>query len=376
MFAHFRYTASKGIRTAATAVARSFLRTRELSRGDIRDQKIEKILLVRANFRIGNSILAIPGIRLFRHNFPNARIDFVGSPVSKILFQNLPIDNHYQVARDYAKCGWAYPVLVRKLRSFRYDLAVELSCSQSALGSFIVGMSGARVRAGRKGKWDFWFNWRVPKPAERNKYRVLPAFVASMGLQAEEIYPTLILSQAEKQAALTRINANGEKPGPIVAVFVGARERFGKRWAPDSFLRLITNLVERGLRTVVFLGPEERELITLFRRYLKPDVPVIYEGSLRLFVAMISNCQLFVTCDSGPMHVACALGVRTIAVFQNADFNRWGPPSHLARIVYDPQGVSVEMVEHYCMAELSQLRSRPNSGQLSESANRLGNSIQ
>lgn len=52
------------------------------------------------------------------------------------------------------------------------------------------------------------------------------------------------------------------------------------------------------------------------------------------------------------MHLACALGVRTIAIFQNSDFKRWGPPANMAQIVYEPGGVSAEEVLKISLAEL------------------------
>jgi hypothetical protein len=64
-------------------------------------------------------------------------------------------------------------VLWRKIRSTAYDLAVDVSCSQSAMGSLIVGLSGARIRAGCAGKWDRFFNLKIAKLAEVNKYRKL-----------------------------------------------------------------------------------------------------------------------------------------------------------------------------------------------------------
>ena len=95
---------------------------------------------------------------------------------------------------------------------------------------------------------------------------------------------------------------------------------------------------------------------------------MIFEPALRKFAAAVAQCELFVSCDSGPMHLACALGVRTIAIFQNNNFNRWGPPSHAAKIVHDPKGVSVGTVEAACLAEFSALsesrqRSRPEHRQ-------------
>jgi heptosyltransferase-3 len=313
---------------------------------------IDKILLVRPNFRIGDSLLATPAIFMFRKNFPRAKIDFVGGPVSRVLFENLPIDHHYQTTRRFPDASWAYFGLLRQIRSVGYDLAVEVSVSQSAMGAFIVGLSGSRLRVGRKGRRDFWFNVKIPKPAESNKYQAVQIFLASVGLKGD-ILPSMVLSAEERDAGLKRIVGLTVKgQGPIVGVFVGARISRGKGWPKEYFLELIHDLHAHGLKVVVFLGPEEKSSIDFFRQSLKSDVALVYEPSLRVFAGMISACQLFVTCDSGPMHLACALRVRTVAIFQKPDFNRWGPPSNLGTVAYKPEGVSARDVLKVCLVEL------------------------
>lgn len=323
-------------------------------------EPIDKILLVRPNFRIGDSLLATPGIFIFRKNYPRARIDFVGGPVSRILFENLPIDHHYQTTRRFPDASWAYFALLRRIRSVGYDLAIELSVSQSAMGGFFVGLSGSRLRIGRKGERDFWFNVRIPKPAVTNKYEALRVFLGSVGLEGDTL-PTMVLSAHEKDAGLKRISGlNGTGNGPIVGVFVGARVSRGKAWPKESFLKLIRELRAEGLKVVVFFGPEEENSMDFFRRSLEPDVALIYEPALRVFAAMISACRLFVTCDSGPMHLACALRVRTVAIFQKPDFDRWGPPPNLGAILYKPGGVPASDVLKVCLAELSPAMDSPH----------------
>ena len=71
----------------------------------------------------------------------------------------------------------------------------------------------------------------------------------------------------------------------------------------------------------------------LFSDALDSGIAKVLESSLSDFAAMVSNCDLFVTCDSGPMHLACALGTRTVAIFQNPNFDHWAPPS-LIEIVH------------------------------------------
>jgi heptosyltransferase-3 len=335
---------------------RRFMYSRKRSETDLRGERIDKILLVRANFRLGNSILALPAIQLFRNNYPNARIDFVGSPVSQALCANLPIDRHYQVTRRFPGSSWFYPALLIELRRQNYDLAVELSCSQSALGGFVVGLSGARCKVGREGHWDFWYDMKIAKPAEPNKYRLLPDFVAAIGLRADEVLPRIVLSPEEIAAAADAVRVMGfGGRAPIVGVFVGARKRYGKRWPENNFVRLIQSLTAHGARVIAFVGPEERQLIAYFENNLRPHTPVIYEPSLRKFAALVSRCDLFVTCDSGPMHLACALGIRTVALFLKSDVRQWGPPSASARILHGAENLSLEKVEAACLAELSLL---------------------
>jgi ADP-heptose:LPS heptosyltransferase len=84
-------------------------------------------------------------------------------------------------------------------------------------------------------------------------------------------------------------------------------------------------------------------------------VPVVSEPDVRNFASMVSNCDLFVACDSGPVHLACALRVRTVAIFLKNDFDRWGPPASLARIVYRESVVSPADVLQACRLELADL---------------------
>ncbi|HEX2384956.1 MAG TPA: glycosyltransferase family 9 protein, partial [Candidatus Binatia bacterium] len=310
---------------------------------DLAREPIRKILLVRGNFRMGDSVLAAPAIFLFRKNFPDATIDFVGSPMSRALFENLPIDRHYEITRRFPDAMWSYFALIRRLRAFRYDLAVEVSGSQSAMGAFLVGFSGARFRAGLRGKRDRWLNIRLPKPAERNKYKSLPALVAALGLESEDISPRLILTEAETAEGKRRLAAAG-LPDGVVGVFTGGRVSRLKRWPPENFVALAAALKSRGARVALFVGPEERELIPFFQRAAGADVPVLFEPSVRGFAAMVAACALFITCDSGPMHLACAVGTRTLAIFQKADHRHWGPPEAVCRIVYQEGGATVEQV--------------------------------
>lgn len=348
------YSLNQKIRRIARRVMRLLTTESKEKRLDFQSEELKKILLVRATSRMGDSILATAAIPVFRQNFPNARIDFVGSRISGTLFRNCSIDNHFTITRRFPESSWAYLALIRQLRAVRYDLAVDLSCSHSAMGSFIVGFSRARFRVGLRGEWDRWFNVRIPKPPEKNKYRALPALLRAVGLPTEETLPSLVLSAAEKEDGRKRIKDLIRSDGaPIVGVFIGGRKSWGKSWPIDNFCELIRALCRHGVNVVTFVGPEETKLIRVFKNALDAGMPLVYESSSRNFAAMVSNCDLFVTCDSGPMHLASALGTRTVAIFRNNNFDRWAPPQTLARVLYQPDDCSAAEVLSACLAELA-----------------------
>ena len=81
-------------------------------------------------------------------------------------------------------------------------------------------------------------------------------------------------------------------------------------------------------------------------------MPVLLEPDDRALAALVANCKFLIVCYSGPVHLACALRVRTIAIFLQANFDHWGPPAELARVLFRPNGVPVDLVVDACRDEL------------------------
>jgi len=354
----FRYRLDRWIRHIVMGIIGWLAPELEAIDVNPRSESIKQVLLVRANFRMGNAILALPAIAAFRKNFPDARIDFVGSPISALLFQHQPLNTHYTAARRFPQVLWQYPRLIRSLRANRYDLAVDLSCSQSGLAAFIIGFSGARIRAGITGKWDRVFNLKVARPRNRNKYGKLTELLTALGLQRIDSLGSIQFSPAEKAAGYKHLELiAGKNGGKTVGVFVGGRKLRGKRWPLENFTELIEKLREHGLRVSAFLGPEETEIGDPLRALIDPSVPVIFEPSARKFAALIAGLDLMICCDSGPMHLACATGVPVLAIFQGRNVERWSPPPCAARIVHDQNGVGPGAVLQAALEALSAERS-------------------
>ena len=298
------------------------------------DPSIRRILLVRMNFRMGNALLTLPAIAAVKTTFPHAEIDFLGSPISALLFRDQSLHRHYVAPRRFPRLLWEYPRLLRQLRAQRYDLLVDVSCSQSGAAMFVIGLSGARIRAGLAGRADRVLNVRVAKLRYRNKYQKMTEFLGRLNFSGIAPVGALALSSEERKRGHNRLETLGVgKNGRIVGVFIGGRKLRRKRWPAENFLHIIGGLKQHGYDVVVFLGPEEADMVEPFKSALDRQTPLVFEPEVRTFAAIVSHLDLFVSCDSGPMHLACALGVRVVAIFQPGLARRWGPPANAARIV-------------------------------------------
>ena len=349
-----RYRADRWIRQLAMRVIGWCVPANEAGIAELSPSSVKRILLVRANFRMGNALLALPAIASFRSGFPDAQIDFVGSPISGVLFQNQPLNQHYISPRRFPEVLWQYPRLIQKLRANQYDMAVDVSCSHSGLGSFVVGLSGARIRAGLAGKWDYFFDLKIPKLHEENKYFKSAEFLAAMRLEVGQAVGVLKFSGAEKANGLSTLESYlSGKTGKKVGVFVGGRRLRGKRWPMENFVDLIHRLEQRGCSVLAFLGPEETDMARALGVSLGPKIPLIHEPSVRKFAAMIAHLDLLICCDSGPMHLACSVGVPVVAIFQERDLVRWAPPASAARAVHGTAGVGTAEVLEAALMELS-----------------------
>jgi heptosyltransferase-3 len=357
-----RYRLDRWIRFLVMRAIGSFASKSAVVNLDPGNPSIKRILLVRANFRMGNAVLALPAIAAFRKNFPRATIDFVGSPISNLLFQGQPLNHRYVAPRRFPPVLWQYPRLICRLRANRYDLAVDVGCSQSGGAAFIIGLSGARIRAGMAGKWDQLFNLKIPKPCEMNKYRKLTAFLAALHLERIQPVGALELSAAEKLAGLKKLEAiAGKKSARTVGVFVGGRKLHGKRWPLENFVEVVSGVQRSGANVVVFLGPEEENMPASFRESLYPSAPVVFEPSARKFAAIVAHLDLLICGDSGPMHLACAAGVPVVAIFQPRNLTHWAPPPSSGRALCHPSGVSAAMVLEAAFELLSLDRSSVDS---------------
>jgi len=152
----------------------------------------------------------------------------------------------------------------------------------------------------------------------------------------------------------------------VVGVSPGAAYGGAKRWLPERFAEAAVAIAqERGARVAVFGSQEEREICEIVRALVAAAGVTCQsfagETSLDEFIEMAAGCELFLTNDSGAMHVASALGVPTVAVFGATDDEATGPTGEWSRVVRHPVECSPCLlrecpIDHRCMTGVAASR--------------------
>ena len=159
-------------------------RGREIG-GSVDLAEVRRVLVVRANFRMGNLLLMTPALAALRRALPQARIDVVAGRGYLDLLEHSPdVDGRIGIDRRMLMAPWSLLSLVRRLRRQHYDLAFDGGRGSSFLGAFLVGVSGSRQRvAAADSRYDALFDVHVSlDPESVHKVDLLLAVLAGVSM--------------------------------------------------------------------------------------------------------------------------------------------------------------------------------------------------
>lgn len=338
-----RRTAS-GIGSALSPIGRRFLQwlldlflpiERSVPLSEIGE--IRRILLVRPNFRLGNALITSPLIEALRARFPGAQLDYLGGEGTLSVLEHLPLDETRVMSRGFVARPWRFVALFLELRRRRYDLAVE-----GAMGSFSGGLytwlSGARHRLGVPRRNERFLDVRLPPTPVAHAYDGPVAFAKHLGVSCPD-HPVYVVAPAEARASAELLARLGlaTRDGrvlPFAALFVGGHR--AKRWPVERWIDLTTRLSADGVRVALFAGPEEVDSLPTLRAAVGERAVVVEPQPIRTFAAVLASATLVVTPDSGPMHLAAAVGSPVVAILASRGSTFFRPRGPSDRTLLEP----------------------------------------
>ncbi len=309
------------------------------------------ILIVRLS-AIGDVIHALPVLAELRRQLPDARIGWIVEEVSAPLLRGHPqLDKLYVIPRK----PWRGSSLAKKLfpevlpyfRSVAadgWDAALDLQgltkSALAALGSRAALRVGFAGRDGREASRLLNTRTIQPPPAAVHVVQRNLSLLEGLGLHADLGARGVVhVDEAEREAMRAALRGLGWDGEPLVGLNPGAGW-ITKRWPPRHFAEL-ARLIHgsRGLRPLVVWGPGEETLVEVMMAGMDGLRTIVAPRTgLRELSALISLLDLFVGGDTGPTHLAAALGVRTLSLFGASDPQRNGPWPPLAHVTVVQRG--------------------------------------
>lgn len=310
--------------------------------------------------QLGDVVMSLPALHAIRRRFPQARITVVvGKPGAEIIELSRCADETLVVDRVALRDGFK-PLsvlrllqLVRDVRGRGFDFVIDLhSLSETNLLGFL---SGARKRlySRRPHAWDFLANFspRPPIEADHRTRHLVDRYLdvlQPLNITEAPRAPRLATRSTDDQA-IERIlkKAKAETGAPLVGVFPGAGHP-SRCWPLERFAEL-ADFLERnqGARVLVFAGPEERTRLPAMRA-LFPQSALILD---RLTIAQLASAQarlsVFVSNDTGPMHIAAAVGSPVVLLLDKRAPESYLPRARRQRIIYSSTIPEITVAEVY-----------------------------
>ncbi|GII59636.1 LPS biosynthesis-related glycosyltransferase [Planotetraspora thailandica] len=274
---------------------------------------------------LADLLLALPGIEALKHAYPAATITVLGRDwhVPFLRGRPGPVDDVIALPPisgvSSAACGFSAPAdLVGELRGRRFDIAVRMSGGGGGCDSFVRGL-GAALTAGPCAPGFVRLDRWIPYVDHQHETLRSLEVAGLLGAAVVEIEPRIAVVKND-WAELNR--RAGRLPKGLVAVNPGAADH-RRRWPLERFAEVADRL---GRPVVVTgTGPERETVERMTSAMKRPAMVVVDELSLGGMAALYAACDLLISGEGDPRHLAAATGTPTVGIYWCADMLRRGP---------------------------------------------------
>jgi len=314
--------------------------------------------------------MSLPALAAIRQRFPTAHIAILARPWVADLYAEEPFADQVipltagRGASDLAGKWNAAQILREK----KFDCAILLqNAFEAALLAWLARIP-RRIGYARDGRaWLLTDPIAVPHPGEiprHERFYYLEMLHRAGILDELPSDPVIALSRAAQlRVSGQQRLAEANLPSPVVGVSPGAAFGGAKRWLPERFAESAIELARELRAGVAVFGSEnERALCEQVAGAIRERKILVHdfagETTLRQFIELAAGCALYVTNDSGAMHLASALAVPTVVVFGPTDETATGPTGPLATVVREQVDCSPCLlrecpIDHRCMTRVT-----------------------
>ncbi|MGB9181279.1 MAG: glycosyltransferase family 9 protein [Pyrinomonadaceae bacterium] len=297
--------------------------------------------------QLGDVVLSLPALRAIREKFPRSRITVaVGKACAAVVDLSGYADATLVVDRVALRDGpkllsiGRIARIVQEVRRAKFDFVIDLhSLSETNLLGFLSGAS-KRLYARRPTRsLDFLANFYTRPPVEDRAKHAVDRYLdvlKPLGIKDAPRVPRL-RTRAEDDAAIEQMlkKEKANTGAPLIGLFPGAGHP-SRRWPLERFAELAESLVRNDdVRIIVFAGPEERALVQEMRASFPRSTIIFDRLTISQLASALARLAVFVSNDTGPMHIAAAVGTSVTVLLDRRAPKTYLPVEGRHRFIYN-----------------------------------------
>ncbi len=314
-------------------------------------------IIIRSPNWIGDAVLCLSSITYLKEKMPRAHITVLAKDWVKEIFLNHPSVDEI-ISLDRPKIS-----LIKNIKKLNFDVGILFTNSFSSACLFYL--SGLKKRIGYKTDFrNAFLTEKIPLPKNLDKLHqrdyyleIIKKLVSGNELPKN---PFLYLTNEEITKTDRMLESLGiNKDTIIIGMCPGASYGSAKMWGVKNFWSLAGKITEnKNAKVLIFGSRKEEELGEIIREDIEDAINLCGKTTTRELMALIKKCDVFITNDTGPMHVASALNIPTIAIFGPTNIDRTSPlgPSVIIKkdVICSPCKHRIcPSKNHECMGKIS-----------------------
>ena len=318
----------------------------------------KRLLVIRLD-RLGDVVLSTPVLQALRQHFPHAFIAMMVRPACRDVVDGHPALDEVMI---YEKEGaqrrvWETIRFARRLR--RYDFDTALALHPSNRSHWIPWLARIPVRIGYDRKSAWLLTHRFPhrkQEGQQHEAAYTLELLSVFGIAAGAPHPSVPIHEESAARVEALLTASAIHPDDRMVAVHPSASCVSKRWMPERFAQVADRLAkEHGVRICLVAGDADAVFAEQVARTMRQPV-VNLAGRLGVgeLAALLRRCRMLISNDSGPVHVAAAVGTPVVDIFgrnqQGLSPQRWGPLGE-GHVVLHKEVGCVTCLAHNCDIE-------------------------
>ena len=273
--------------------------------------------------QLGDVVLSLPALKAIREKFPNAKITIAVGKSCATLIDLANVDDDKIVVdrvklRDSARIWSIFQIgkLIKDIRNRKFDFIIDLhSLPETNIMAFLSGAEKRLLSQRESRSLDFLGSFSLRPPKEDKSKHATDRYLdvlKPLGIKNAERIAKLNPPAKDLEFVAKLWQKHKIENSLTVGLFPGAGHA-SRRWSLERFAQLADFLARNEqVRIAVFLGPEEKSLTTQVKQLFPKDTIVFDNLTLTQLIAAQTHLSLFVSNDTGPMHLAAAVGTSVV----------------------------------------------------------------